>query len=411
MATAVAEFQRLLAALAGNLSRDTERLLSGMDRLDRVEALKFITDAYPVLATPYASAAANLTVRWYEEQPGPSDFLAVPADPPNVDRLAASGRWALLQRTPITALQGSATRSVFDSSRNTVVANTQREGVRWARHASPTACGFCRMLASRGAVYRTEDNALKAHDNCHCLAVPDRDGSFEPASYVAQWARDEQAAREGGARTLAEIANAMDKGRAQRQSAGPATASGGSGPPTPPPPARGAASGADEPEGWSGHVKGYTHPRGLPVWTERERVRRQNALGDIVPAGEQLHQHEIESVERLIAAGQTIEWIPRDTRTFLPTNDFRWINRGGVPTELKSARARYPTIQNTIVKAVTKTNGKPVVKDIFVIDIGDAVLTPKLEGQLRKYNMRNPNNRIRELWVITRGVLRQLDLL
>lgn len=212
MALAVIEFQQLLTGLTNELSGDVVQLLSRLGRLDQEELLAFITDAYPDLLQPYIAAAADATVTWYEEQPAKKKtFTPTPAEAPPLKELAIAGRWAMLQGNPITAMQGTATRSVFSASRDTVITNTLRENVRWARHASAGACGFCKILATRGAVYRSQQSAKKSHNHCHCLAVPDRDGTFEPAPYVAQWEKDYVQARRDGANTIGKIAYAMDK--------------------------------------------------------------------------------------------------------------------------------------------------------------------------------------------------------
>lgn len=214
MAVAVAEFQLLLAQLAGELGSRIDRLVPSLDRLDQPELLSFITDAYPALVTPYIAAGNDLTTVWYDEQPAApaaKPFYAEPAAVAPVEQLAISARWAMLQSDPTIALKGTATRAVFSGSRDTVITNTTREGILWARHASANACGFCRMLATRGAVYHSQALAKKSHDNCHCLAVPDRDGLYVPAPYVEQWDRDYIQARKDGARTPGQIANAMDK--------------------------------------------------------------------------------------------------------------------------------------------------------------------------------------------------------
>lgn len=212
-ALAVPEFQLLLTRLAADLGVKVERLVAQLDRLDQREALAFITDAYPDLAAPYLGAAGDLTATWYDEQPtlSPSNFDARPAELPPEEQLAASGRWALLQDAAVTALQGTATRAVFNASRQTVLNNAEREGVRWARHASANACGWCRMLTTRSAVYHSQSSALKSHDHCHCLAVPDRDGTYQPAPYVEQWERDYIAARREGLTTAGPIARYMEK--------------------------------------------------------------------------------------------------------------------------------------------------------------------------------------------------------
>lgn len=216
MAVAVAEFQGILAGLTTNTERDVRRILDHTERMDAAERYAFLTDAYPALLDPYIAAASDLTVTWYDAQPGgQTTFIPQASDFPPVEQLQISARWALGQANPVTALQGSATRAVFDQSRRTVVDNSRREGVRWARHAASSACGFCAMLATRGADYHSSDAAIRAHDHCHCTAVPDRDGSFQPPDYVARWQDQYSAARSEGASTPGQIAAAMDRIRRQ----------------------------------------------------------------------------------------------------------------------------------------------------------------------------------------------------
>ena len=215
---AVDEFQAALAALAVRAGLDVATLLSRLDRLSEREAFAFITDAYPQLLDPFLRSSGELTVQWYSEQPakpvprGGELFVPEPVPLVSADRLAASARWALTLPDPVVALKGSATRAVFDQSRNTVIVNAGRERVRWARHAQPSACGFCKLLATRGAVYRSQVKALKSHDHCRCLASPIRDGVYDPPAYVEKWSQEYTAARESGAVTPNEIARAMDPG-------------------------------------------------------------------------------------------------------------------------------------------------------------------------------------------------------
>ncbi|MFT4125087.1 MAG: hypothetical protein QM662_02500 [Gordonia sp. (in: high G+C Gram-positive bacteria)] len=281
---AVPEFQGLLAELARKLGVGVEKLLSRLDRLSPAEQYAFVTEAYPELAASFLAASGDLTAQWYAEQPtaptapGVALFDPESAPLPPVEQLAANARWALTQNLVIPALQGAATRALFNASRDTVLLNVEREGVRWARHASANACGFCRMLATRGAVYtssaaatrvvgrsvdisvgdrraiaagtltrdqaranrsvyasaraaaragkhvgdtkdrRLRGNAAKGdryHDHCHCIAIPVRAGdTYEPAPYVEQWEDDYRAARDAGLTSAPDIARFMEKGRA-----------------------------------------------------------------------------------------------------------------------------------------------------------------------------------------------------
>ncbi|MEN4419777.1 hypothetical protein VXD82_02005 [Mycobacteroides chelonae] len=241
MPRAIPEFRQLLTGLADEVGSKIERLGAGVGQLDRRELLAFVSDAYPELITPYISASADITATWYEDQPtkaGAALFYARPAELPSVEQLAASGRWAMGESDPTKALQGTAKRSIFRSSRNTVVVNARAEQVRWVRHARPGACGFCRMLATRSAAvgnssYLTEGTARAAskshiaqgHDFCTCLIIPDRDSAYELPDYTHQWAADYESARNEGARSLAQIAQAMERIGNEREAAAAARVS------------------------------------------------------------------------------------------------------------------------------------------------------------------------------------------
>lgn len=239
--------------------------------------------ALPEIVGQYAQAGAVATAQWYDElSPAVTGFHAQPVVNLPADRFTNTIGWALYapgQSAPLDRISGAVHRMVFDASRDTVRANLGAEygdgnaelGTRWARYASATACGFCRMLATRKAVYRSAESATQVvgrsteltvsdrrmraaglattdqllarrdvyerntsrgskgetkvktlrgktsrgsryHDNCRCVAVPVRPGtSYEPPDYVAQWEGDYQAARDDGASSPGEIAAAMDK--------------------------------------------------------------------------------------------------------------------------------------------------------------------------------------------------------
>ncbi|MDQ2636592.1 MAG: hypothetical protein M3Y83_06935 [Actinomycetota bacterium] len=240
---------------------------------DEPEFAALLHAAFPEIINPYAHAGALVTAQWYTEQAPELAYTATPLGDLPPERLTGSLGWALNapgQATPLERIAGSAQRMIYDASRQTVVHNTAAEygdlgtdttvsfdsapGTRWARYASATACSFCRMLATRHAVYRsaesaqgvvgrsieitdtdrrqiaagqaTRDDALerratysnaraakkagktvgatktgrlrgtqdygsKYHDHCRCIAVPVRPGTrYEPPDYVDQWEDD-----------------------------------------------------------------------------------------------------------------------------------------------------------------------------------------------------------------------------
>ena len=66
-------------------------------------------------------------------------------------------------------------RVARESTAETTIRDPRFDG--WARIAEPKACDFCRMLATRGAVYTSEESAsrtfggLKYHTRCKCRVV------------------------------------------------------------------------------------------------------------------------------------------------------------------------------------------------------------------------------------------------
>ena len=107
----------------------------------------------------------------------------------------------------------------------------------------------------------------------------------------------------------------------------------------------------------------------------------------------------MEAYERLLRLGEDVEPIKRSLS--VPRNDFVWLTRDNRVTEMKSTKARYETIRNSIHQAVRKAQEKGVVKDIFLIDIGEAELTEKLARELGCYNLDRSRYMIRELYVMS----------
>ena len=225
----IAERRALLGELERLGKADLGKLWKLAESADDFRGL--ILDAFPELVTQYGTIAADLAAVWYDESAPGLSFQARVADPPPLERFAKSAEWALNTGTGVDALDllgGTFQRGLWDMSRDTTLFNVDAEqGAKWARHASANACEFCRMLATRGAVYASEASASavggrgkdvstnfdattgkrkrggqakgvrtrgnqsigsKYHDHCHCVAVEVRPGgSYEPPPYVEQW--------------------------------------------------------------------------------------------------------------------------------------------------------------------------------------------------------------------------------
>ncbi len=79
------------------------------------------------------------------------------------------------QRLSFVDFSGAAGRLAINGGREAVQALSKRDdrAIGWARVTSPTPCGWCAMLSSRGPVYHTRETAgFQAHDHCACHPEP-----------------------------------------------------------------------------------------------------------------------------------------------------------------------------------------------------------------------------------------------
>lgn len=144
--------------------------------------------AFPDVIGPYLQASAMTSAQQYDESAPELDFKATPIPDIPADRINGTLRWALYApgaAKPVDRLAGAAQRMVYDASRQTMLENLADEydvsidevatpGTRWARHASANACSFCKVLATRGAVYRSEASARTVTGRSLELTTADR---------------------------------------------------------------------------------------------------------------------------------------------------------------------------------------------------------------------------------------------
>lgn len=190
MTVSAAERRYLLQQVNRLAETELNRLWSAAERLSNIEFFEYIVGTYPAVVDPYIDMSSNLSATWFEMSDPDSTYRAVMAPNPPVEQLQANARWALKAtgEQGKTDLAGSLNRAVFDGARETTRINVERTDSRWAVDARPTACPWCRMMATRGAVYKTAATALKAcHDNGHCVALEDRLGDYQPPPHVEQW--------------------------------------------------------------------------------------------------------------------------------------------------------------------------------------------------------------------------------
>ena len=279
--------------------------------------------------------------------------------------------------------------------------------VGWARVLQGKySCGFCIMLAARGAVYSTADaaqlvaaeagkksrdggflsrrartelrkkNPRAFHEHCDCIVVP----VFDPENWSGR------AEQQRLARFYRETVEKEDR----KYEA--------------------------DPEGYEPVKISTVLSREAEAWQEAERLdgkeeqvdpKYYGALASEIPDGEKLYGHELLFLLRFEALGNKARWIERPAPDkdggMKPSNDFVWLNNGELVSELKSSKNKYSTIKNRISEAVKKARLHGVQKENFVVDLGVRRLDEKLMRQMQTYNLRNPQAPIKSLYVMHSG--------
>lgn len=185
----VGRFARMSAELAAR-SYDAERADAGLRPTFRTP-----------LADPPPTEQVEASMRWAAHDVWqPSDAPAAYAQPQETysSQLAARLMAQVQSRT-----EAAASKLVLDTGRRTTVGAVQRDRQArgWYRAADLGACAFCRLLSSRGAVYKDRGTAggdansqftgagqFKFHDHCACVAMPVMAGdAFALSAEAAYW--------------------------------------------------------------------------------------------------------------------------------------------------------------------------------------------------------------------------------
>jgi hypothetical protein len=142
-----------------------------------------LLDGVPGLIDYYAEGSAALAADFYDEQ---RDLAAVKQTYTTelvlVDRTVKIRRAIVWAAEPLfRGLEEDANKRLAEvvqlesarPYRDTITTNTRNDpqSVGWKRITNK-CCGFCRMLADRGAVYREATARFAAHTHCDCSAAP-----------------------------------------------------------------------------------------------------------------------------------------------------------------------------------------------------------------------------------------------
>ncbi|MGZ7496142.1 VG15 protein [Corynebacterium sp. ZY180755] len=191
--------------------RDLVSIVRRAQEMNPWEGRQYLTEAFEALVNTYGGVAADLTVDWWNEIMADDIYFIQPADMPSLEQLTVEVAWGTARDANghddvMSRMALLTQKHIFGAHRNTVDLNSLNTKVGYARVASPDACAFCRMLASRGAVYGSESAAMyvgaasvvnhysdgkqrgtrlkkgrvrgvqkagsKYHDHCRCIVAP-----------------------------------------------------------------------------------------------------------------------------------------------------------------------------------------------------------------------------------------------
>jgi hypothetical protein len=119
----------------------------------------------------------------------------------------------------LVKVAGAFTKLVLSGGRMTVIGNVNRDrqALGWQRVTSGDPCAFCRMLAGKGAVYKTEKAAsFETHGHCACTTEPFYRGdtpSRQNLEYEYEFNAAQEWARENGTMSRGTSNNALNNYR------------------------------------------------------------------------------------------------------------------------------------------------------------------------------------------------------
>lgn len=179
------------------------------EQMDPRQARRFLKTVIPELGAKYEAAASTVAADLYAAQRAERGLSAVlpfeakhatPATASRWEKLIGWGLSPAYDRLDWEAafglIEGGLHRTVANAHRRTMMraAIDDPASKGWARVGRGSAtCDFCKMLISRGDVYREYTVKFKSHDNCDC-AAESRWETRETAEMKA-WSASERTSR------------------------------------------------------------------------------------------------------------------------------------------------------------------------------------------------------------------------
>lgn len=214
-------FAAQMSALSVQAQRALQAGLSGVDMADGARVRAVLATFWSDILQIYGDSAVGLASDFFEEwalNMGVTPKLVASVE--NPERDAVRMRWASAQPAAMANLAGVLDELVKDRARDTMQDSAQESGLRFARvPTGAKTCAFCRMLASRGAVYLSRQSAsthsgAAYHGHCSCVPVPVRGPQDYPSGYDPDEYLDEYLAarRAAGSSDASKVLAEMRKG-------------------------------------------------------------------------------------------------------------------------------------------------------------------------------------------------------
>lgn len=213
-ASAVSSNYLAQRALAQALGTSFDNIFRILDPANPTQTGRILAAASVPLVQQFSMASRALTAEFYQGDrvaAGFTDpFQQIGTALPAPEKVFEYVGWAtkplrdaptpapeLLEPAKVNAT-AALQKLVADTGRRQMIDNTlqDRHAIGWAREARPTACWFCAMLATRGAVYHSAWAAGQRtfmgvdfnsyHRNCQCMVVPVFTTYTAPA-HVQDW--------------------------------------------------------------------------------------------------------------------------------------------------------------------------------------------------------------------------------
>ncbi len=191
MAVSTAELtliRNALNRLSGEAAKQMRNSFNTLTKNGRIPTSAEVLNIWLILVEAFGESAAALGADLFETQAADLEIKPKVKLSPGANRaeIIARARWALQQADQLGNLTTLLDELVKRPYRDTFADSAAASGVGWARVPKGKTCAWCRMLASRGAVYSSAASAgesRKYHGDCDCQPVLVRDERDYPPGY------------------------------------------------------------------------------------------------------------------------------------------------------------------------------------------------------------------------------------